>query len=121
MEWVHLDRDQIGEYGSVGVDMVEVARLTADGAFRVHVARVAAGGVLGRHPGRLWQVMHVVAGSGWVTDGADVRSAIDDGQAVLWNPGEVHGAGSQVGMTVVIVQSSVRLPHGAREGELPAS
>lgn len=113
MEWVQLDRSDVAEYGSVGVHLVEAARLTADGHFRVHLGRVSPGGRLGRHPGRWWQLLVVITGSGWVQGGEADRWTIHEDQAVLWAPGEAHESGSEVGMTVAMIQSPVRLPRGA--------
>lgn len=84
MEWVELERADVSEYGSVGVHLVEAARLAVDGEFRAHVGRVSPGGVLGEHPGRWWQLFLVVAGSGWVRAGEADRWPIGEGQAVLW-------------------------------------
>ena len=49
-------------------------------------------------------------GDAAVVDG--VRQPIRAGQAVLWSPGEAHESGSDEGMSVVITQSSARLPRG---------
>ncbi|HZG95935.1 MAG TPA: hypothetical protein VEZ46_14605 [Mycobacteriales bacterium] len=112
MEWVAVDQGDVTEHGSSGLYLVEAARLTAVAHFRTHVAYVAPGGVLGTHPTRWWQLFVVVSGSGWVrTDGAEPE-VIQERQAVLWAPGEVHESGSDDGMTVVMVQSDVRLPYG---------
>lgn len=112
MEWIQLDQGEVTEHGSTGLHLVEVARVTIDGHFRTHVAQLAPGGVLGRHPGRWWQLFYVAAGSGWVSTENGARHPIVDGQAVLWAPEEDHESGSADGMTVVMVQSSVPLPYG---------
>jgi quercetin dioxygenase-like cupin family protein len=112
MQWVELDHGDVTEYGSRGIYMQEAARLHDADEFAVHLASVAPGGTLGRHPTRLWQLFAVTAGSGWVTAADGVRQPVRAGQAVLWSPGEEHESGSDEGMSVVITQSSVRLPHG---------
>src|SRR5262249_48376139 len=112
MEWVELDHGDVTEYSSHGIHMREAARLRNVDEFRVHVASVAPGGGLGRHRTRLWQLFAVTAGSGWVAASDGVRQPIRAGQAVLWHPGEEHESGSHEGMSVVITQSSVRLPGG---------
>lgn len=90
--------------------MVELARLAEEQELRSHVAVVEPGGVLGEHPTRLWQLFYVAQGVGWVRTQGGRQEEIREGQAVLWAPGEVHESGSDQGMTVVIVQSSGRLP-----------
>ena len=112
MEWVELDQGEVDERGSVGLHMIEAARLSTDAHFRTHIARIFPGGVLGRHPGRWWQLFCVADGSGWISGEDGQRHKITAGQAVLWAPDEVHESGSEEGMTVVMVQSSVRLPYG---------
>ena len=41
------------------------------------------------------------------------RHPIEAGEAVMWAPDESHESGSEAGMIVVMVQSSMRLPYGA--------
>jgi hypothetical protein len=113
MEWVELDHGDVTEYASHGVHMHEAARVQAVDGFAVHLASFGPGGTLGRHPTRLWQLFTVTSGSGWVSAADGVRQPIRAGQAVLWSPGEEHESGSDDGMSVVITQSSVRLPRGA--------
>ena len=113
MDWLQLEHGVVTEHGSTGLHLTEAARLSADGHFRVHVAQVSPGGVLGRHPGRWWQLFYVAAGNGWVAGEDGERHPIGQGQAVLWLPDEVHESGSDDGMTVVMVQSSVPPPYGA--------
>jgi quercetin dioxygenase-like cupin family protein len=112
VRWVDLDQGDVTEHGSRGLHMVEAARLAVAGEFRVHVAQVRPGGLLGRHPTRLWQLFRVVHGEGWVSGEDGQRHPLRAGQAVLWHPGEHHESGSDTGMTVVIVQADVPLPHG---------
>lgn len=112
MEWIALEHGDVREFGSHQVQMAEAARLQIDGEFRTHLARIAPAGLLGRHPTRLWQLFYVVDGAGWVSDDENQRFDISAGEAVLWSPGENHSSGSDEGMIVVIVQSSVRLPLG---------
>lgn len=113
MQWVSLQDGLVTEHSSHGIHMTEAARLSADGEFRVHVAEFKPGAVLGRHRTRLWQLFHVVAGSGWVCGQDGQRLPIRAGQAVMWSPGEVHESGSDDGMSVVITQAGSRLPDGS--------
>ena len=112
MEWVQLEHGDVTDYGSHGVHMSEAARLENVDGFSVHLTRIAPGGLLGRHPTRLWQLLAVTSGSGWVAAADGVPHAIQSGQAVMWSPGEEHESGSDEGMSVVITQSTAPLPRG---------
>lgn len=112
MQWVSLQAGLVTEYGSHGIHMTEAARLSVDGEFRVHVAEIKPGGVLGRHPTRLWQLFHVIAGSGWVCGQDGQPQPIRAGQTVMWSPSEHHESGSEDGMSVVITQAGSPLPYG---------
>jgi hypothetical protein len=108
VELINLRAHRIGEFGSHGVTMARQAICDAVEGFAVEVARFHAGSLLGRHPTRLWQLFSVVAGSGWVSGPDGARRTIGPGEAVLWGPGEMHESGTEVGMTVVIVESPQR-------------
>ena len=82
-----------------------IGPLTGDGAaVRVQVLHLPAGGVVGRHPAVARQLFAVVAGHGWVAGGDEVRRAIEPDRAALWEPGEEHEAGSDLGLTAVVVE-----------------
>jgi quercetin dioxygenase-like cupin family protein len=112
MKWISLDAGQITEHGSHAVHMTEAARLTAGNEMRVHIAQIGPGGVLGRHPTRLWQLFHVMTGTGWVSGQDGEEQRIHAGQAVMWSPGEHHESKSDDGMSVVIIQASSPPPYG---------
>jgi quercetin dioxygenase-like cupin family protein len=109
MEFVELPRGDLDgdEYGSRQVTMLQLARLNTATDLRVHIAWCGPGSVLGRHPARTHQLFTVVSGSGWVADSTGQSVPISQGQAVVWNPGEVHESGSETGMVVAIVASAV--------------
>jgi GrpB-like predicted nucleotidyltransferase (UPF0157 family) len=77
-----------------------------DSRVRVQVAHLAPGGLVGRHPAASQQLFAVVAGSGWVTGGDGRRRELRTGQAAVWDPGEEHEAGSDGGMTAVMVEGT---------------
>lgn len=84
-----------------------IGRLTTDDARgRVQVLHLAPGGAVGRHPTMLRQLFAVVAGSGWVSGGDGARRQIRTGQAVVWEPGEDHEAGSEEGLTAVCLEGT---------------
>ena len=106
MRRVELPDEDMTSFASTYVRHRPLARVLEplDG-FAVDVLTLAAGGRVGRHPTRLWQLLAVVSGEGWVA-GADARrQPIRAGEAVLWEPGEEHESGSDGGMVVCVVQS----------------
>ncbi len=106
-------RDRIGpdrgsevtRYRSSGVRGVPLARSTQLGRYGVTVLHVAPGGVIGHHPAPLDQLFAVVSGAGWVIGPDGGRVDVSAGQAVVLQAGEEHEAGSETGMTVVVVEA----------------
>ncbi|MFL5938543.1 MAG: cupin domain-containing protein [Gaiellaceae bacterium] len=94
---------EITRFDSHGATIGGVAR--ASGAVRVSLLQLAADGVVGAHPAACPQLFLVVAGSGWARSGAEPRSPLAAGEAALWEADEVHGSGSDGGLTAVIVEA----------------
>ncbi|MGY2003210.1 AraC family ligand binding domain-containing protein [Blastococcus sp. SYSU DS1024] len=108
MRRVRLSAREITAFGSRGVVMVSPARVGEPVAgFGVHLATFAAGAVVGRHETRLWQLFAVVSGAGWAAGADGGRVPLATGDAVLWEPGELHESGSDAGMVAVVVESPV--------------
>ncbi|MCF6745728.1 hypothetical protein E9529_15890 [Blastococcus sp. KM273128] len=108
MRRVHLSPREITAFGSHGVTMVSPGRVRGPvPGFGVHLATFAAGAVVGRHETRLWQLLAVVSGGGWAAGADGVRVPLAAGDAVLWQPGELHESGSDAGMVAVLVESPV--------------
>ena len=105
MQRFALTARSITQYGSRGLTSTRTALREVSDGFGVSVSSYSPGGVAGRHPAALWQVFAVVLGSGWVSDSAGERQSIAAGQAVVWEPGELHESGSDQGMTAVITES----------------
>lgn len=107
MRWIELPEFSVDDdgAGSHGVHMVRGAWIDQPGIQRAHVARFEPGSLLARHPTKLWQVFAVIEGSGWVSGGDGEHELIDEGQAVIWEPGESHESGTEHGMLVLIVAS----------------
>ena len=61
----------------------------------------------------------VIKGHGWVRAGDGDRRRVSVGEAAFWTAGELHESGSDIGMTVLIVQSPVA-DGGNRFGDLLA-
>lgn len=100
MDQVNLGSLAFDGYGSRGVTMTEVLQ---SAEVRVHLATFTADSLLGRHRAGLAQLFTVVSGSGWVQGEGD-RLAISAGGSVRWQVGEEHESGSDLGMSVLIVQ-----------------
>ena len=82
-----------------------IGPLTGDGAaVRVQVLHLPAGGLVGRHPAAAQQLFAVVAGEGRVAGADGGHRDIGAGRAALWEPGEEHEAGSDLGLTAVVVE-----------------
>ncbi|WP_091931036.1 hypothetical protein [Blastococcus sp. DSM 46786] len=108
MRRVRLSPREITAFGSRGVSMVSLARVPEPvPGFAVHLATFAAGAVVGRHETRLWQLFAVISGEGWAAGADDVRVPLAAGDAVLWQPGELHESGSGTGMVALVVESPV--------------
>lgn len=81
-----------------------ISRLALSDDIHVACMRLKPGGIVGYHPAPMPQLFAVVAGQGWVRTGDDERIAIETGQAVSWERGEHHEAGTDVGMTAIVIE-----------------
>ena len=73
----------------------------------VVVIELGAGGNVGRHPAAGQQLFAVLRGSGWVAGGDGVSQELRAGEAVLWEAGEEHESGSDLGLTALVVEADV--------------
>jgi quercetin dioxygenase-like cupin family protein len=73
----------------------------------VVVIEIGPGGTVGKHPAAAQQLFAVVRGSGWVADSDGVRYELRAGEAVLWDAGEEHESGSDLGLTALVVEAAV--------------
>jgi GrpB-like predicted nucleotidyltransferase (UPF0157 family) len=84
-----------------------LAPLTGDGTTgRIQVAYLPPGGRVGRHPAASDQLFAVVAGHGWVAGHDGAPRAITPGYAARWHSGEDHEAGTDTGLTAVVIEGS---------------
>ncbi len=104
MHLYEFDRSVAFHNTNAGSDFF-IAPFTAPSAsnMRVHFFHLDPGGFVGRHPTGVRQAFCVVDGEGWVTGDDDVRVGIRKGQAALWLEGETHAAGTDSGLTAVVV------------------
>ena len=108
MRRLALSSSTLSSFSSTGVTLRALARLQEPGdGFAVDLVEFAARSRIGRHPTRLWQLLAVVSGEGWVAGPDGHAVPLGPGEAVLWEPGEQHASGSSGGMVAVIVQSPV--------------
>jgi quercetin dioxygenase-like cupin family protein len=76
----------------------------APASVRIQVAYLAAGGRVGRHRAVAAQMFCVVAGDGWVSGADDAPLSVHAGQVAVWDAGEFHAAGTDSGLTAVVVE-----------------
>jgi len=61
-------------------------------------------GIVGYHQAVTSQLFLVVQGSGWVCSGEAARIPIEAYQAVFWSKGEWHEAGTDSGLTAIVLE-----------------
>ena len=84
------------------------------GVARAVCMYLGPGGVVGRHETRLGQLFCVIEGEGWVSGDDGEAVAISRGQAAYWAKGEVHGAGTETGLSPPLTASRSRPAPGLR-------
>jgi hypothetical protein len=77
---------------------------------RTVVMHLAAGGAVGEHDAVATQLFCVVEGRGWVSGADGVRRPIEKHQAAQWTVGEVHAAGTDVGLVAIVIEGSFTVP-----------
>ncbi|HET9014438.1 MAG TPA: cupin domain-containing protein [Thermomicrobiaceae bacterium] len=93
---------RIARYGS---DFVQ-ARLAHRDELHVSCMYLEPGGRVGRHPASVQQLFAVVQGEGWAAGDDGTRVTLRAGDAVLWEAGERHEAGTDTGLTAIVVESA---------------
>jgi quercetin dioxygenase-like cupin family protein len=111
-----LDRARrIDAFGS----FFAMARLVHNEALHVGCMYINPRGGVGRHPTATYQLFAVVQGQGWTRTGDGEREPIESGQAVYWEPGEVHEAGTEHGMMVIVVEGNILRAASEEIGPVP--
>ncbi len=98
----------ITQYGSVGLTISPVAR--PSGYVQIGCMHLAPGGAVGYHQATIPQLFLVVAGEGWVRGEAPEQVPIAAGRAAFWTAGEWHAAGTEGGMTAIVVEAKTLDP-----------
>ena len=92
---------RIERYGS---DFVLTPLTDTKGSARVACFHLAPGEFIGEHEAIGGQLFCVVAGTGWVSGDDGERVPIDTHQAAYWTSGERHAAGSETGLTAIVLE-----------------
>ena len=105
MRRVRLDR------GGRTVELYESRALTylalgvLGGHAQVGVLRLRRRGRVGRHAAVVAQLFVVVSGEGWVAGGDGKQQPIRTGQAVVFDEGEEHEAGTDRGLVALVIEA----------------
>jgi len=105
MELIDFSRtraDPIELFESAAASRVVIGR-TGNGSL-VYCLYVGPDGIIGAHPTGFCQFFLVVEGSGWVSGADGNRIALNAGQGVRLEKGEMHSKGSDTGMTAIMIQ-----------------
>jgi quercetin dioxygenase-like cupin family protein len=81
-----------------------MARIANTEVIHVGCMHIPLGGGVGRHLAASPQLFIVVDGAGWVQGGDGVAVPIGAGEAALWQRDEEHAAGTDTGMTAIVVE-----------------
>ena len=92
----------IEQFGSHGAWSLPLASGAGDA--HVYSLHFDAGGEIGPHEAGFDQLFVVVDGSGWAAGPDGVRTPLARGQAAVFRRGEVHGKGSETGMSALMIQ-----------------
>lgn len=64
------------------------------------------GGMVGEHEAMSLQLFCVVSGEGWVSGGDGNRRPIKAQEAASWARGERHSAGTETGLTAIVLEGA---------------
>ena len=106
MKIFRFDRETgkpIERYNSSGVTLTRVAHLLEE--TMIQCANLAPNGLIGYHQAPVPQLFLVVQGEGWVRSEVAERTQIQAGQGAYWEEGEWHEAGTETGMTVIVIET----------------
>jgi len=90
-------------YNSSGFTLTKVAHLLEE--TMIQFAYLAPDGLVGYHQTTVPQLFLVVQGEGWARGQELERTRIQAGQGVYWEEGEWHEAGTETGMTAIIIEA----------------
>jgi len=93
---------QIDHYGSRNLLFSRIAHLT--GPTHVSCMILGENWLVGYHQATMPQLFLVVSGRGWVRGEPTDRHPIHPGQAAYWEKGELHEAGTDTGLTAIVIE-----------------
>jgi quercetin dioxygenase-like cupin family protein len=91
--------------GTTGASWVGLCRTENAGSAQLGVVHLGAGGRLGRREAVVPQFFLVVAGDGWVADGAGDRHRLRPGEAAHVGVGELYEIGTDTGLTAIVLEA----------------
>ena len=112
MEIYRFDRDvgrPIEKYESSSIVYSPITRISDPSS--VGFMYIEPKGIVGYHKAPTTQLFLVVQGKGWVRGEDETRIIIEAGEAAFWKSDEGHEAGSETGMTAVIIQADMLDPN----------
>ena len=77
---------------------------TQEPAVSLACFHLEAGEFVGEHQADARQLFCVVAGEGWVSGNDGAKTAISSYQATVWDAGEMHAAGTDTGLTAIVLE-----------------
>ncbi len=98
----------ITNFGSAGLVLAPIQKLS--GPAQIACMYLAPSGIIGYHQADPHQLFLVVQGTGWVEGATSGRMPIAAGQAAFWTAGEWHGAGTDAGMTAIVIEGETLNP-----------
>jgi hypothetical protein len=98
----------ITAFGSANLLLNPIAR--PDGEVQVVCMRLAPDGQVGQHEAVVPQLFLVVEGAGWVAGEDSTHVPITAGRAAFWQAGERHAAGTETGMTAIVIEAETLDP-----------
>lgn len=100
---------KVALFNSVNVTHTLIAQLAADA--RISCMYVGPQGRVGYHQAVTPQWFLIVEGEGWVRGEPAAESLpIRQGQAAFWEKGEWHAAGTETGLTAIVIEGETLTP-----------
>ena len=90
-----------GRFGSVKAIIARVLQL--DNKAEINAAYIHPGEYLSVQQEMTQQLFLVVDGAGWVKNDSGEKKTVQQGQAIFWGESELPEAGTEKGMTAVII------------------
>ncbi len=107
MKIFRFDREtgrSIDRYNNWGITLTRVAHLLEE--TMIQYAYLEPNELIGYHQATAPQLFLVVQGEGWVRGQAPERTRIQAGQGAYWEEGNGHEAGTETGMTAIIIEAA---------------